>query len=155
MSVKAINAFQFGPSFRSNVARIPSMTGVKGLNHIQNWRFSVNALSRDENVLPEVKEAIDATIADLQTNPVDSTLLAQTKSNIKYSFLMSLDDPQNIAETLSYYIWVTGDPNSMNQYYDTFMNLTAEDVMATAQKYFQPERLTIATISSKEEGGIQ
>lgn len=119
------------------------------------YLFSVNALSRDENVLPEVKEAIDATIADLQTTPVDSTLLAETKSNIKYSFLMSLDDPQNIAETLSYYIWVTGDPNSMNQYYDTFMNLTAEDVMATAQKYFQPERLTIATISSKEEGGIQ
>lgn len=119
------------------------------------YLFSVNALSRDEAVLPEVREAIAATITDLQNNPVDSTLLAQTKSNSKYSFLMGLDDPQDMAETLSYFIWVSGDPTSMNTYYDTYMSLTAEDVMETARKYFQPERLTIATISSKEEGGIQ
>jgi predicted Zn-dependent peptidase len=35
------------------------------------------------------------------------------------------------------------------------MRVTAEDIMQTAKKYFDPNRLTIATISSKEKGGVQ
>lgn len=119
------------------------------------YLFTINALTRNEEHLQEIKDAVDATINQLQTQAVDSTLLADTKSNLKYAFLMGLDDPSSIAETMSYFIWVSGDPNSLNQYYKTFMSVTAADVMQTAQKYFQPERLTIATISSKAEGGIQ
>jgi zinc protease len=33
--------------------------------------------------------------------------------------------------------------------------VTEEDIMNVASKYFTPDKLTIATISSKEEGGIK
>ncbi len=68
---------------------------------------------------------------------------------------MELDDPANIAEVLSYFIWVSNDPQSINKYYHTLMSVTPEDIMHAAQKYFVPERLTVVTVSSKEEGGVK
>lgn len=119
------------------------------------YLFNISALVKDENNLAAVKEQITGALADLAANPVDSTLLEETKSNVKYSLLMSLDDPEEIAETMSYFLWVSGDPSSMNRYYATLMDVTPADIQRAAQQYFQPERLTICTISSQEEGGLQ
>jgi len=68
---------------------------------------------------------------------------------------MELDDPSNIAEVLSYFIWVSNDPQAINKYYNTLMSVTPEDLMNTARKYFTPEGLTVVTVSSKEEGGVK
>ncbi len=119
------------------------------------YLFSIMALTRDEEKLQPIKDEIDATMEQLRTELVDSTLLADTKSNSKYSMLMSMDDPTSIAETMSYFIWVSGKPNDVNTYMETLMSVTPEDIRQTAQKYFVDTGLTVGTISSKPEGGIQ
>jgi zinc protease len=122
---------------------------------VDPYLYTMSATTRNEENLQDIKVAIDAAIQKLQTEPVDSLLLAQTKSRSKYQLLMSLDDPDNIANTLSYFIWVTGDPWSLNRYYNTYLDLTPEDIQQAAQRYFTPERLTLATISSQPKGGLQ
>lgn len=119
------------------------------------YLFQISATLPDENDLQYVKNTIIDAMDELKNTPIDSTLLAQTKSRNKYQLLMRLDDPQNIAEAMSYFIWVADNPKALDQYYATLMSVTAEDIAQTAQKYFAPERLTIATISSKEKGGVQ
>ncbi|MTI31683.1 insulinase family protein [Cytophagales bacterium RKSG123] len=118
------------------------------------YLFSASASFVNEEDMQYVKAEIEKALEEVKTNPVDAKLLAETKSRIKYSFAMDMDSPSNIAEALSYAIWVSGDPESFNQLYDTFQSVTAEDIMNTAKKYFVPEKMTVATISSQEKGGL-
>ncbi len=122
---------------------------------VDPYLFQIMAMVIDENDLQYVKDVITAKLEELKKKPVNEELLEQTKSRNKYQLLMELDDPSNIAEVLSYFIWVSNDPGALNKYYQTLMSVTPEDIMNTAQKYFTPEGLTVVTVSSKEEGGVK
>jgi zinc protease len=60
---------------------------------------------------------------------------------------MSIDNPTQIAESIAHYIYLTGDPESLNRLYALYDKVTAEDLMTVAKKYFSPAGLTVATIS--------
>ena len=119
------------------------------------YLYSISASLVDHKDMQYVKDEITKALEELKTKPVDKKLLNQTKSNIKYSFLMGLDSPTNIAEELSYYIWVSGDPESINRVYAMYESITPEDIMAAAKKYFTPDKLTISTISPEKEVKLQ
>ncbi|CAN5194076.1 pitrilysin family protein [soil metagenome] len=105
--------------------------------------------------LQYVRDEITKTLDKAKTIPVDAMKLANTKSNYKYSFAMRLDSPDQIAEALSTFIWLTGNPETINTYYSQYDKITARDIMAVAKKYFNPETLTIGTISGNDETGVQ
>ena len=64
--------------------------------------------------------------------------------------IMRIDNPTAIAQTLSAFTWVSGNPESVNSYYGMYEKVTAEDIMNVAKKYFIPQHLTISTISSED-----
>lgn len=64
---------------------------------------------------------------------------------------MDIDSPDAIANSLSWYTWLTGDPASVNKAYARYDNITPEDVMDVAKRYFVPQHLTVSTISADEE----
>ena len=68
---------------------------------------------------------------------------------------MSSDTPDAIAGSLSHYIQLTGDPESINRLYALYDQVTLEDIRKVANKYFKPEHLTIATISEDEKGALK
>jgi len=119
------------------------------------YLFTISASFVEEGDMQMVKDKIVTALADLKENPVDEELLEDTKSNLKYSFSMSMDSPTSVAESMSYFIWLTGDPQSLNRFYGLYEDVTQETIMEIAQKYFVPEKLTIGTISSTENGGIE
>ena len=119
------------------------------------YLYSISASLVNHKDMQYVKDEITKALEELKTKPVDKKLLDQTKSGIKYSFLMGLDSPTNIAEELSYYIWVSGDPQSINRMYAMYESITPEDIMAAAKKYFTPDKLTISTISPDKEVNLQ
>lgn len=119
------------------------------------YLYSVSASFVNHKDMQYVKDEIIKALEGLKTKPVDKKLLDETKSNIKYSFLMGLESPTNIAEELSYYIWVSGDPESINSVYASYEDVTPEDIMETAKKYFTPEKLTISTITPEKEVKLQ
>jgi zinc protease len=82
-------------------------------------------------------------------------LLERTKSNLKYGFAMGMDTPDAIAGSLSHYIQLTGDPESLNRLYALYDQVSLEDIKMVANKYFKPEHLTIATISDDEQGALK
>ncbi len=119
------------------------------------YLFSAGVLAKDENDLQYLKDEINAALEQIKSEPVDSLLLADTKSNQKYSFAMHIDNPEAIAESISFFTWLTGDPESINRYYRLLDQVTPADIQQAANKYLKDTGLTLATISSKEEGGIQ
>lgn len=97
-----------------------------------------------------IKSEFERTLNDAKTKQIDSKLLNETKENFINSMIMQNDNPSAIAQTLSFFTWVSGDPEAVNSYYSMYNKVTAEDIIRVAKKYFTPERLTISTISAEE-----
>ena len=117
--------------------------------------FTIQASLVKKEDMQYVKDEIVKAINDLIANGVDEKMLADTKSNLKYSFAMRVDNPDQIASTLCHYIALTGDPETINRVYELYDTVTVENVQRVARQYFVPTGLTIATISPDEEGGVQ
>src|SRR5688572_22944108 len=111
------------------------------------YLFTVNAMLVDASDMQYVKGEIINALEAAKTQKMDSILLSETKSNLKYSFAMSMNSPDAIANSLSYFTWLTGDPESLNRCYAMYEQITAEDLNRAAAKYFDSKSLTIATIS--------
>ncbi len=114
--------------------------------------FTIQVSMVEKDDIPYVRGEIEKAIANVKAEDVDAALLDKTKSSLKYGFAMGIDTPGSIAQTLSHYIQLTGDPESINRLYVLYDKVTAEDIKMVASKYFIPNHLTIATISEDELG---
>ncbi|MCK9212613.1 MAG: hypothetical protein M0P61_17415, partial [Ignavibacteriaceae bacterium] len=117
--------------------------------------ISVDASIVNKNDMQYVKDEVTKAIEAVKVNGVDDKMLAETKSRLKYSFAMGIDNPSSIANTLSHIIQLTGDPESINRLYENYEKVTVEDLKAVAKKYLTAERMTIGTISAETEGGVK
>ncbi len=102
-----------------------------------------------------VRDEITKAIEEVKKNGVDKKMLDETKSNLKYSFAMGIDNPDAIANSISHYIYLTGDPESLNRLYAMYDKVTVDDLKKAADKYYNNSDLTIATISGDEKGGVK
>jgi len=119
------------------------------------YLITINVSMVDKADMQYVKDEIIKAIENVKKNGVDEEILAKTKSNLKYSFAMSIDNPSRIASSLCAYIMLTGDPESLNRLHALYDQVTVADVKMVANKYFTPNALTIATITEDEEGGLK
>ena len=102
-----------------------------------------------------VKDEITKALEAAKVNKVDAQVLADTKSHLKYRYAMGIDNPFDIAKSLSAYTWLTGDPEALNRLYAMYDKVTAEDIIQVAKKYFVSTGLTIATISPGSDAGVK
>ncbi len=117
--------------------------------------ISISASLIDKADMQYVKDEVLAAVDNVRQNGVDADLLAKTKSNLKYRFAMGIDNPDAIAGSLSHYITLTGDPESVNRLYALYDKVSVDDLKMVIDKYFVPTGLTIATISPDSEGGVK
>ncbi|MBL7923312.1 MAG: insulinase family protein [Bacteroidia bacterium] len=97
-----------------------------------------------------VRDEITKALEKAKTTPFSEKEINEAKMRLKYSFAMGMDSPTRIAESLSFYTWVSGDPETINTSYRQYDLVSAADMMAAAKKYLVPQGLTIATISADE-----
>lgn len=119
------------------------------------YLFTIQASLVDAADLQYVKDEIMAAIEKAKSEPVDAGELKTTVSHMKYSFAMGIDSPDAIARVLSNYIWITGDPESLNRTYVNYEKVTADDLMRVAATYLNERQLTISTISPDKTGGVR
>jgi len=112
--------------------------------------IQINASVVNRKDLQYVKDEIKKAIEKIKTTPLSDKLIKDAVSNIKYSFAIRIDNPGALAHSLAHYVSLTGDPESLNKHYSLYDNITKEDIINVASKYFTDNKLTIATISSKE-----
>lgn len=105
--------------------------------------------------LQYVKDEIVKAVEEFKQNGTNEQLLEKTKSRLKYSFAMGIDNPSTIANSLCAYITLTGEPESLNRLYAMYDKVTNDDLKMVASKYFIPSGLTITTISPDAEGGVK
>jgi zinc protease len=119
------------------------------------YLISVSASVVKAEDMQYVKDEIVKTLEKAKTTIVDDNTLAETKMHLRNSYAMSIDNPTSIAESLSHYTWITGDPESLNRLYSQYEKVTANDLMMVAKKYFNANTLTVGTIGPNETGGVK
>ena len=122
---------------------------------VDNYLVSVGGSVVKAADMQYIKDEIWKKLEESKTTPIDAKRLADTKSFLKYSFAMGLDSPDQIAGTIAQAVWLSGDPEALNNFYALFDKVTAQDIMNVAKKYFVPESLTIGTISAGDTGGVK
>ena len=116
--------------------------------------FSIEASLVDKADMQYVKNEIIKAIDNIKRNGVDKKVLEDIKSHLKYSFAMSIDNPDAIANSLAHYIYLTGDPESINRLYRQYDRVSVEDLEDVTRRYLVASGLTIATITDDAEGGL-
>ncbi len=66
---------------------------------------------------------------------------------------MGLDNANSIARTISHYVQLTGDPESVNRVYEMYDRVTPEDIMMVAKNYFGANNRTVVLLT--QEGVVQ
>jgi len=105
----------------------------------------------DEKDLATVRDAVNRTYAQVRTELVSSEKLDNLKSNLKYSFVNSLDSSESIASTLASYMHFDRDPETINYLYNSFDNISAQDIKRVANQYFIDENRTTVTLSALDK----
>lgn len=105
----------------------------------------------EEKDLATVRDAINRTYVQARTELVSTDKLDNLKSNLRYSFVNGLDSSESIASTLASYMHFDRDPETINHLYNSFNNISAEDIQRIANKYFIDENRTTVTLSELDK----
>ena len=135
--------------------KVRSLGGSAGYMTRDPYLFSVTASVVKADDLQYVKDEIMTVLEAAKTTKQDEKLLVETKSRMKFSFMMETDTPSSIAEALAYSVWLSGDPESLNRLYALYDSVTINDLQEAAKKYYSTNALTIATISPSAESTVK
>jgi zinc protease len=109
--------------------------------------LTISAVVKKDEDLPVVEERIFAELERLKTEPVAGGLLADVKSNLKYSLAAALGTTDGAAGTLAVFIGLAADPATIDKLYALYDKVTPADITAAAGKYFVKTNSTVATLS--------
>lgn len=114
------------------------------------YLMQIQASLVDGKDLQSIKDEIMRALEEVKTKGVSQKDLDETRTRMRYSFLMGMDSPERIAQNLSFYTWVTGNPESLNAAYRLYDKVTVADIRNAASKYLTLSHLTIGTISADD-----
>jgi zinc protease len=109
--------------------------------------FLVYAQVKDPADMDEVRDRIYQAAADAAVKPADKKRLDAVKSNMRYSFAMSLDTARSVARHLTFFIGLTGDPSSINEMYRRYDEVSQADLQKAAATYLTRSRSTVVTLT--------
>ncbi len=112
--------------------------------------FTIFARVKDPKNIDLVREEIEKAIADAMVTPVSAERLKDIKSHLKYQYAMGLDNPNSVANSISHYIQLTGDPESVNRVYRLYDQITPADIQAAAKKYLTRTNRTTVILKQEE-----
>ena len=125
--------------------RVQYINGNFGLSRDPDLASIATMIARPDDVAA-VEGEIQATVDRFKTELVDAKQLDDTKSNLKYGFLMGLETAQNIAFALIPYVVNTGGIEAVDAYYRTLDTITPEDLRAAAERFLVDSGKTVVTM---------
>ncbi|MGE5438434.1 MAG: hypothetical protein ACM3UR_01175, partial [Bacteroidota bacterium] len=106
----------------------------------------IYSMVKDPEDVEYVKEEIYKTLADFQNTLVEKQKLSNLKKKERYSFLMHLDTPDNVAGFLPQFITLTGGIDVVDELYSGLDKITPEDIRQAARFYFMPEKRNVVLV---------
>jgi zinc protease len=113
--------------------------------------YDVYTRVKDEADIDYVIEEIDQTCETFKSTLVEEEELENIKRRSRYSYLMDLDTPNNVASRLARIIALTGGVEAVDQFYGTMSTLEPEDIREAARRYLLKQRRTVLTLKGEEQ----
>jgi predicted Zn-dependent peptidase len=113
--------------------------------------FLISATPRHPFSVDTLENAIYEEVERLKIELVGDREIAKAKNQLKADFLEGLSSNAGLASTLSYYESVAGDYRYIADHLKHMEKITAQDIMAVANKYLRRENRTVAELVKKEE----
>ena len=137
------------PLFQTLVLEEQVVDVVTGgaVDHRDGPLFTIIARVTKPDRLEYVRDAIIDEIDRMKVELIDDATLTDTKSHMRYGFVMGLDNPGNVAETLAHYLQLTRDPETVNRVYRLYEAVTPEDIQHVATTYFPETNRTVVTLT--------
>ena len=122
--------------------------------------FTVMARVKDAKDVDYVRDQILATVKQFSETLVPAGKLAATRSRMRYEFALSLDSSEAIALNVAPYVGLRRTPETINNLYALYDQVSPEDIRNAARKYFAESNRSIVTLATKAkaastEGGQQ
>ena len=114
------------------------------------YLVSIQAMVSNPAETGKVEAEIMAEVKHFHETLVDAEQLADTKSALKYGFLMGMETAQDVAFAVMQTVVATGRLEPIEDYYRTLDAITPEDVREAARKYLVESGRT--TITMVQEG---
>lgn len=120
-------------------------------DHRDPYLLTVVARVKDPKDIEYAKTEIIKAFDSYRTVPVAKEKLDAVKSNLKYSFALSLDNSEAIASNLAPYIALRRTPETLNKLYELYASITPQDIQQMAGKYFVETKRTTVVLAHKEK----
>lgn len=129
---------------------------VEFVNCENNWNRDANLVDiqarvKDPAQIGQVKAELEATIVQFQKEPPAAEQLKALQSRFKYRFLMNLDTPMAVAESVVPYLAMTARLDSIDQAFRTVDAVTPADIQEAARHYLVPQHRTVAVLKGAQQ----
>lgn len=111
--------------------------------------FGVYAVPQAPFTTADVEQAVYAELELLKKEPVTEQELQRAKNNLEVGFLRGLNSNEQMAERIGGNE-ITSSWRYLLDWLPTCQKVTAQDVMAAANKYFVPTKRTVGTMVTKK-----
>ena len=131
--------------------KVQSLSGDFGLSRDPNL-LSITAMVNNQADLPMIKSEIENVASKFRRDLCDEKLLKDTKSAMKYGFLMGLETALGVCASLRPVAAFTGGIEAIEAYYRTLDSISPEHVRAAANRYLVTSGQTTITLVPAGEG---
>jgi zinc protease len=113
--------------------------------------FSVFARVKDPKDVEYVRDQILATFKRYTTEKIPQQQLDETRSRLRYGFALSMNSSTAISRALISFVALTRTPESIDQLFALYDQITPDEIRETASRYFVDKHLTVVTLATKAD----
>ena len=123
--------------------------GADADDHIDPELFTAYAQVKDAKDMNYVRDEILKTYRRYATELVPQKQLDETRSRLRYGFVMGMNSNDAIAGALAQYIGLRRSPDTIDKVFALYDSITPEDIRKYAAQYFTENNQTILTLATK------
>jgi zinc protease len=111
--------------------------------------WSVYATIKDKKDVPYILREIDRTVARAIAAEPSAQDVERLKKRLRYSFLMSLDNPDRVAANLARFVALTGGVDVIDELFTAYETTTAAQLRQAAASLLKRQTRTIAVLTGR------
>ncbi len=110
------------------------------------YLFIVLARVKKADDVDAVRDEILATLKGFTEKPVSAERLVAAKSHLRYRFALAMDNSEAIAAAVTRFVALRRTPETINNLFALYGQVTPEDVQNIARQYFVEQGRTVVTL---------
>lgn len=115
--------------------------------------FIITAALEQDKTRPALEEIL-TTLFRCKYNHISAAELARARTNLESDFIYRRETVQGQSRQLGYFLTVFDDPDYERRYLDGLAGVTRQDLLEVAQRYLDPDKISLVLLGSTAEASL-